>query len=290
MDFDEEKKKIRDKIFTVLPTWLKKAIIRGSLVFSFAGAVISITSYFKILPPYENIVNQNNQVLSLNSNQNQSNQQKVVINEPSQKEVEQSNCDFKYCSTFSSEDLQSKWMDINNLGRQKDNQDILCAAGGGKFPIKTMKFNQSVKPNFSAKLSLIPADPKRLNTILQYSNLYRITIGDGDLKSVALHYNESFPNLPGNFVRLKPTTSSGEKGFLKNPMATGNQSIVRLESQLIDSKSQIQVGVTIDDNDQILFQILNVGIKNDFEDKLNLGFYVEPSSQTCARLVKFDLN
>jgi hypothetical protein len=67
--------------------------------------------------------------------------------------------------------------------------------------------------NYRVKVAFIPRDD-RANVALQYGSAYRLIVGDGDLQTIKLEKNSSYPDVPERWEVVRSTGSENDKRFL----------------------------------------------------------------------------
>lgn len=279
--FEESKTRFRDKLWKFLPSWVKWPFL---VLYFIAIGVTSIGNYTGFLPPFQRV----KEFFSLQKQviNTQSISQEININPQSEAKIKGA-CSYEYCSEFSSDKMQTDWVNIDSrLSVASNDQGLFCATKGGPFPVKMMDSVGTFVPSHQIKLSFIPTQEGKLNLVLAYKGLYRVTIGDGDMRSIALHRNKNFPMPNGNYIKQAPATSFGDKAFLKEEFKVGEQIDILVNTNLSTTKSELEVEVKVDNEERIVFQLTEVGIKDDYKTAIQLGFFVT-EEKSCAKLVNF---
>lgn len=206
---------------------------------------------------------------------------------------------------FSNEcDLKNSnnWLGIENFKIEQENifKPILSE---NFLEGRELFCNKEVGINFQVYFKFTPLNNKKVNTSINYGNLWRIIIGNGDYRQIRVQKNEEYPlknNKQVDWVDIK----DGKKWLRLNSRLSELESLRQVEVEIISKISKenaIQENITlkiagISKNEEILKDFDEYSFKislpkdcNDLKEKIGVGILGTEKDEIKVQFEEFKI-
>ena len=195
-------------------------------------------------------------------------------------------------------DSNDSWENFDKFDKDIDNPDSLCPSRSKAFPEgRTMYLKRDVSANFLGEVKLIPQSLYRLNTVIEYENLFRCIIGDGNYQHIACQRKKSNSN---NWVYIYEKNGKGKQPVINSKIGIEPQTelTATVESIPVVGSNYFNVVLTIKyipKNEKIYeTEVYEYDIETDrdvtqLNGRVGIGL-IGWKHDVCAEFISFTLN